>query len=339
MLELITVVLLVCSFASAAETDWNGVFNDAIWGGSINVCVSNTNSKFYGQATFSDLGYMVGEIDSNDVWSGNFFIQGYDAQQGTFSFTLVSGSFTGTWQYKGQQDSIDTSGSQTSSVEPKADVCFKVDDNFIDANIANPFSISGTYKSDNSDTDIYYSLDGGDGTFYGSYQYTWGAGNTANGFFYGPIQTIASNGIQVGMADWYEAGNTVGLELYVAKNASSYYYMWLWIPRTSDYDISKSMKNGTSIRRRISEDTSMYNSQHCLTLPQSVNEATCFQTTTLPSDDDDNTALLTNMSISSTAFTILNFVILMIVCLMVSTIKKAGVAAPLNNGVELSDKV
>ena len=49
------------ALTSAAPTDWEGAFNDSIYGGEIRVCVdySATTSKYYGQALFSDLGELL----------------------------------------------------------------------------------------------------------------------------------------------------------------------------------------------------------------------------------------------------------------------------------------
>lgn len=60
----VTMFRLACFVASfgwlvhAAPTDWEGSFNDSIYGGEIRVCVdySASTSKYYAQALFSDLG-------------------------------------------------------------------------------------------------------------------------------------------------------------------------------------------------------------------------------------------------------------------------------------------
>jgi hypothetical protein len=85
---------LVLSTAMAAPTAWNGVWNDPMYGGNIQVCVSLVSGVYYGQATISDTGYMRGTIDfATDTWTGNFYLQGIEAQRGTFSFAMTTGEF------------------------------------------------------------------------------------------------------------------------------------------------------------------------------------------------------------------------------------------------------
>ena len=85
---------LVLGTTLAAPSAWNGIWNDPVYGGQIKVCVSEVSSVWYGQATISDTAYMRGTIDATtDVWTGNFYVQGIEAQRGTFSLTMTTGEW------------------------------------------------------------------------------------------------------------------------------------------------------------------------------------------------------------------------------------------------------
>lgn len=97
LLAVVIVALLGSHSSLALQTEWNGVYTDPIYGGSIYVCVSEVDNVFYGQATFSLIGYMRGTIDVNNVFTGHYWTQGWEGLQGTFSLTLTGTSYTGTF--------------------------------------------------------------------------------------------------------------------------------------------------------------------------------------------------------------------------------------------------
>jgi len=100
VLSVVIVALLGCHLTYSLQTDWNGVYTDPVYGGNIYVCVSEVNGVYYGQATFSLIGYMRGTIDVNNVFTGEYWPQGWEGLQGTFSLTLTGAAYTGTFSQK-----------------------------------------------------------------------------------------------------------------------------------------------------------------------------------------------------------------------------------------------
>lgn len=100
VLSVVIVALLGCHLTYSLQTDWNGVYTDPVYGGNIYVCVSEVNGVYYGQATFSLIGYMRGTIDVNNVFTGEYWTQGWEGLQGTFSLTLTGAAYTGTFSQK-----------------------------------------------------------------------------------------------------------------------------------------------------------------------------------------------------------------------------------------------
>ena len=76
---------------------WEGVFTDTFLGGSMHVCVSNSNAGRVGQAVISNVGYMHGLISDTNQWTGEYILAGEEPRQGTFSLILSGDgeSFTG----------------------------------------------------------------------------------------------------------------------------------------------------------------------------------------------------------------------------------------------------
>ena len=120
----------VCS----SSEDWSGKFQDTTFGGYLYICLSEVTEadmtvKTVGQAMFSRLGYMRGDI-TGDVWNGEYYMAGLEARHGTFNFTLAtdglsySGVFAESIGY-----SFGMSGNKTSipGYVPKDTDCFKTD--------------------------------------------------------------------------------------------------------------------------------------------------------------------------------------------------------------------
>ena len=53
--------------------------DDPIYGGNMHICVSDINGVLYGQGVFSKLGYMRGTITVGDVFTGEFWLQGWES--------------------------------------------------------------------------------------------------------------------------------------------------------------------------------------------------------------------------------------------------------------------
>lgn len=119
----------------ASPTNWNGVFTEPMYGGSMNVCVSQLdNGDYYGQAVISTLGYMRGKIDAaNDQWTGDYYLIGRSTTKGTFSLDLslaTTNSYVATWiQQPGY--TITTTGTQSSTSTPSDVSCFRSDNDYL----------------------------------------------------------------------------------------------------------------------------------------------------------------------------------------------------------------
>jgi hypothetical protein len=118
---------------NAAVIDWVGTWNDPIYGGNFDICVSTVNGVSYGQAAFSKLGYMRGVINqTTDVWAGSYYLAGFEARTGTFSLSLTAGTpstFTGAFTVApGDMMSYDASSTQSSTGTPSDVECLKTDD-------------------------------------------------------------------------------------------------------------------------------------------------------------------------------------------------------------------
>lgn len=138
------------------KMEWTGTYNDPIYGGFINVCVSSVDGIFFGQALFSEIGYMRGTIDGALLWTGNFWSAGYEIKRGTFSLQLTLGApttFSGTF-YEMPGINYDISSTQLSSVEPTNEACFKTDDSLLSVNNPPFFNLNGSW----SGTTFQYSF-------------------------------------------------------------------------------------------------------------------------------------------------------------------------------------
>ena len=129
----------------AAPSDWNGIFSEPLYGGVLNVCVSEVNGDYYGQAVISTLGYMRGTIDaSTSTWTGDYYMMGKSTVKGSFSLDLTvstTNSYTAIWT---QESGITytTSGTQTSTATPDDIACFRVENDYLTGSAS--FSYSGS---------------------------------------------------------------------------------------------------------------------------------------------------------------------------------------------------
>lgn len=318
-MTLLFTLLILFSFIAkiASQTAWNGEYTDPVWGGSMYLCVSQVNGVNYVNGVFSEIGYIRGTVTDNfTITNANWYMQGYEGRHGTVTLTLTTSTtpatYTASWLDDGGNGySYTSSGSQTGTDMPDPLQCFQPDDSCLPSC---SFEMAGIYEATTGDGNTYWNNNDDQGNYVASYQYTWGAGNIANGYQYGPIMDQTA---QIGVGDWYESGNTVGVEMWVAKNATSYYYMWWWIPRISDYDFNGGQSHGNSIKTRYSLDTSDYNEWKCYIYPQSSDEDDCFQNTGTGGcpdvvANDDNNFVQRPVGMAILVFAILNFAAILI---------------------------
>ena len=129
-----------------------GSYPDNFYGGEYKICVTEHNGVYYGQALHSKVGYMRGTIDSGtNVWTGNYFLAGIEGRRGTFSFSLSTDTFTGTFtENSGAVETV--TGTRTSSTEPTDLECFRAEPELLDG--SESFSFGG-YWIDKADRFIY----------------------------------------------------------------------------------------------------------------------------------------------------------------------------------------
>lgn len=277
--------------AFASQENWEGVWPDQIWGEKIHVCVSTVGSEYYGQATFSKIGYMRGKIDSSDVWSGNFYLQGLSAPRGTFSLTLSTGSpnsFSGDWTLDGYDESFTTTSvQQEGTTTPDDSVCFRTDDDLLTS--SEEYYLSGNYLHSSNNVYIFYA----DSQYrYCSYYYEW---NT--GFEYGYIQGPTFENGQVGPNQWYESGSTQGIEMFVAKNKTAVYYMWWTAESLAAWDGPDGTQgNSMSMIYKTSLPNTDYNEYMCYAFESAFQENLCFGAPIADNDDVIKSNTITSVS-------------------------------------------
>jgi hypothetical protein len=140
-------VLGLAAGAFASPGDWNGVFTESMYGGNMNVCVSQVeNGDHYGQAVLSTVGYMRGLIDSStDQWTGNYYLIGDNAAKGAFVLDLTvstTNSYTASWLQDGIETAMTSAGTQSSTTTPTDVMCLRTDKEYLTGN-APAFSYSG----------------------------------------------------------------------------------------------------------------------------------------------------------------------------------------------------
>lgn len=157
---------------SFTAMNWEGTYVDSIYGGNINVCVTLIDSGAYiGQALFSQVGYMRGPIDPNNLqWTGDFFTAGQEAKQGSFALNLNSldSSIDGWFMEKaGLGINYTFSSTQLSSLTPSNLECFRTDASYL-SSVPPAYTYSGLYNV-GYDCENYYDADADE--VYGSYTY------------------------------------------------------------------------------------------------------------------------------------------------------------------------
>lgn len=313
---------------AAIPLDWQGTYNDPIYGGNISVCVSLANSVYYGQALFSKVGYMRGTINpATFLWTGVFFIAGIETKQGTFSLqlssgatTMMAGSFT-----ENPTVTYSMSSSRLSAQVPSDLECFRADNSMLTTTVST--DLTGSWNNAISMDPTPYYLSVGNGLVTGSYAYEYDDGTSSPGTSSG---TSNLNG-QVLCDNWYESGTDTGIELLVAKNATEIYLTWWFVPHMSAFDYSLSLQPGNTgsypARKHVSV---LYNTATtkayeytCYILSTSGQEQSCMagfasSPSTMPSaspktnsvDDDDAVSANYNILVAIFVFTLLTFVIM-----------------------------
>jgi hypothetical protein len=127
-----------------------------------------------------------------------------------------------------------------------------------------------------------------------------------------------SNG-QVVLGNWYEYGMDEGIEMFVAKNSTTFYSLWWFFPRVSDVDYALKVEDyqgahwnykdtSVSFTKAVTDSTANL----CYILPDSSVESSCVSASSSSSsnDDDDDEEAVENMTITAAAFSIATFVVL-----------------------------
>ena len=156
--------------------NWEGTYEDTIYGGNLAVCVTEvTTNNFIGQALFSEVGYMRGTIDATTLqWTGMFYTAGQEVKQGTFLLDLlgsdpnsgvtIDGSFV---ERAGNGINYTFSSTKTDYSIPNDLACFRTDASLL---VESPpsYSFTGTFDIGyNTNNYLSESLD----QVYGSYVY------------------------------------------------------------------------------------------------------------------------------------------------------------------------
>jgi hypothetical protein len=305
-------------------SDWTGTYPDSLFGGDFKVCVTLYNGVYYGQALFSQVGYMRGTINvSTNVWTGNWYMAGVEGRRGTFSFSLAADTMTGTFtESNGAQETIISA--RSSSTEPSSLECFRADPEYLD--FSTSFSFSGDWWV--GSVDRYVFVDSSN-VLTGSYDY--GQNLDVPGWYYGNVR---ENG-HVAQLQWYEEGNFEGMYLFAAKNATSQYILWWGFDWVSDF--SYSQKNdghwatngfGTRIDYKKSDvtDYSLANTHYCYHLISTTFEEECAQQTSDVGnkDEDDDTVL--ELVGATLAFVLIGMTATLIVCGKMMSGKKPPMA-------------
>lgn len=336
---------LWCSLLPGSLSAWTGEYEDPIYGGSIFVCESTVDSQTYAQATFSRLGYMRGEV-SGDEFSGEFWLQGWESIQGTFSLVLSGSSYSGSFT---QQPGItyNISGSKISSSEPSDLECQRSDDYLLTS--TEYYSSTGSYVhvgGDNGKGIVSNSIqesEAGAGTTYGTYQYVfYSTGVLAHGTEY----SVSHLNGQVKTGRWSESGGYSGINMYVAKNSTHHYTSWWDVPRIAEFDFSLASNpdlEGHNLMEKVDamslpEDSRDPGEYVCLELFKEEDENRCFGYFFENDDDDDSVSSETLLAILS--FSVLSFAgVVVLGVFMFIEIRKRNSSATTMSATETSNEL
>jgi hypothetical protein len=302
-------------YYGASPTDWTGTYPDSLYGGNYAVCVTLQGGVYYGQALFSEVGYMRGTIDpSNNEWTGNWYMAGIESRRGTFVFSLSSNTMTGTFtEPNGAQETV--TSTRSSSTEPSPLQCFRADPEFLDG--TGSFSFAGDWLVGSVDRYVYVDSNN---ILTGSYDY--GENRDIPGWYYGSVR---ENG-QVAQLQWYDPGVYEGMYLFAAKNATSQYIIWWGFDWISDFDYSQKNQGnwdvngfGTRIDYKKSDvtDFNLANKHYCYQLITSSFEEGCLErssTSFNEEDDDDELNTIQTLTEATLAFSLVGMLAGLVTC-------------------------
>jgi hypothetical protein len=177
-----------------------------------------------------NIAYLRGQI-SGQTWSGNYYFAGMESKMGEFEFLLASNGNTYTIQ-KFMDSSVKgsygygMSGSKMLADTPNEKDCFKTDLDYIGTSHSWTGSFTNgltMYVIDDVSTPAFCRQS--------SYVYSYQSGPQSSS-----EQGTCYENNQVSPGQYFESGTTQGLELIVAKNADSYYYLWWAIANDGEYN-------------------------------------------------------------------------------------------------------
>jgi len=218
---------------------WEGTFHDSILFGKMHVCVStNDHGIRFGQGVISNVGFMHGIIDDENVWTGQYAFAGEDNRGGSFSLTLNkdgSGFFGSRadsslgWPV---HDEIKYSSERISWKTPKDEECFRSDQIFLNKKTFSFGSnFEGSWEGTVQDWNIHFNKE--INHFSSSYHY-YVEKQKIRGYERG---SIALNGIAAA-SNFYENGVNRGIDLIVQKNEYEFYATYWAIPSMTYFDYS-----------------------------------------------------------------------------------------------------
>ena len=90
--------MYLCAFVAllgyvmSSPADWEGTFNDPVYGGNFKVCVTYSSEldTYYAQGKFSDVGYIRGTVDAFDQWTSEYWMAGREGKHGSFRSSIYT---------------------------------------------------------------------------------------------------------------------------------------------------------------------------------------------------------------------------------------------------------
>lgn len=334
MFRFTSLALACLSTVGAAPMDWVGKYTEPLFGEGLNVCVDLVGGEYHGQGLLSSLGYMRGKIVGN-VWTGDYWLAGFEGRMGHFRLALGGGlaSYDGYLTENPGRQNMTTSGTRTSSSMPTDMECFRTDSEYLVDGAT--YDLTGHYTQPAADNEHWYFIHDGT-THTSSYTYT---ADSIPGTSYGPVYL---NG-QVSLDNWYEAGLDEGIELIVAKNATTFYNLWWFAPRVSEVDYSTKEDDNFGIfinylnpmSSSLSTDdlTDLAESSNCYILWTEDMEEDCFESGS--DDDNEDHDLIIEMLGAVLAFSLIGLLMLGGVIYLLQKAQKE----PLAGAAAASDKL
>ena len=328
MIGYVSVILLFFIFnalelAHAHPAHWVGTWTDPVWGGKIYIClITTTAGENYATASMSSIGFLYGQIDANNNYHGNYYIQGGAQTRGAFNFSLTdtNDEFNAVWKDAGNVKSYShaaTNYTRLSSDTPTDLECLRIDADWVAA--SETLYMTGTFeqKIPPSEHNQHISYDNGQYRR-SSYDYDWD-GSVLDGYIVG---TKFENGL-VSMEQWYEK-TYMGIELSIFKNKTAFYVYWVLIDHPSEFDYSNlngqpegTVSYGTNIKILTSSVTTDYEEWHCFQLQVASEQESCLTTTTTVVSDDDIVSINTEKATYATlSFCVINFVLIIVIMIM-----------------------